>query len=235
MSEQTMTGGTRMNGGAGLDGVVMNPGWARAVLGVVGVLVTLSALVMATAAVIAGPKPDFQMLGFEVVALAAGLMAVWMARGGGSEGFGLGVLGIAGAVGTGCVLAYLSATQKYDIISPSGKLGKLPLWPWVYLRLLSAGALVGVAALSVLMRNRKSFVVLLKGIALLVPALAVMGYTLLMLKNGRNPLGELKGLMAVLASTGVLIGGIAIIAMLAAGGHLIIRAFEMGRGVRPEA
>lgn len=205
------------------------PGWLRGIVGVLGALIALSALGFAIGAVVAPAKPAFQMLGFEIVALVAGVMGVWMARGGGANGFGLGVLGIAGAVGAGVVLSYMSVTGKHDFARPSGMLGSIPLWPWFYLRVLSAAALAGVAAVSVLNRNPKSYVVLAKGLLMLIPAAAAGGYAVLMIKNGQSPVGAVKGAMAVVATTAILVAGVAVIALISAGGHMVIRAFEMGR------
>jgi len=207
----------------------MAPGWARMVLGLFGALTAVSALGMAVASVTAGPKPAFQLLGFEIVSVVAGLMALWMSRGKASEGFGLAVLGIAGAIGAGAVLSYMSVTSKHDFLRPSGKFGSLPLWPWFYLRVGTSAILVATAALSVLLRKPKSLIVLTKGVLIGVPAMAAGGYLALMVKNGKASTGSLQGFAAVAATTGVLVAGVAIITALAIGGHLVIRAFEMGR------
>jgi hypothetical protein len=230
MSQQNQPAPAQTSPGVGsFDPAKMAPGWARLVVGLLGALFALSALMMAPAALLAGAKPAFQLFGFEIVTLIGGLMAIWLARGRAPEGFGLAVLGIAGAAGAGAVLSYMSVTGKHDFLHPSGVLGKIPLWPWFLLRVGGSGVLVATAALAVMLRRPASLLVLTKGLIVLAPALVMAGYVALMVKNGRTPFGELKGIVAVAATTGALFAGVLVVAALAIGGHLVIRAFEMGR------
>lgn len=210
-----------------IEVTVPAPKWCRVLLGVLGVAIALSALGMMGVALFAGPKPYLNLFGFELVAFVGGITAVFLARGKAPEGFGLAVLGIAGAVGAGAVLAYMGSTGLKDFLRPAGKVEGVPLGPWLIARVLAAGAMVGIAAWSVLIRQPRSFGVLVRSAAALAPALGIVAGLYVF----RKPLlfTAQAGALEVVRLTAILIVAVIVLALVSVGGHLAIRAFELGR------
>lgn len=199
------------------------PGGVRAAVLVLSALVLFSAVGAASLALLgpalsSGAKVSWVLAGFEAVVLVASVIGVLFGRGRFGEAPGLALACIAGTVLVASVLGWHAAGHSLLGVSLTPLLGG---------RLLAAGAIGALGAHSVLSREPTAIRRALVGTALALPGLLVVaasftgpGRRILDAALGHNPVQQ------VLVTT---MGALALGCLLAAGGHQLIRAFEMGR------
>lgn len=207
------------------------PAWARWTAVAICGLFALSGGVFLVLAFVADAKPVFTMAGFELMTLVSGVIGVLVGLGRFKEGPALALAMIAGAVLSGTVLGYLAAAGKRDFLNPTGTLGNVPLGLWLHGRVLASLVLAAVAAVIVLIRDRRSWMLLARGIACGVPVLvmAALAYTGKLGNFGSGAGTGTWGAGEVLLIVGALVGAVLAIVLTAASGHYLIRAFEVTR------
>lgn len=192
-----------------------------------GAVLSLSGAAFAVLAWTLPPKPMFAMIGFEVIAAGAGVIAVLVGLGRLREAPGLALICVGGAALAGTVFGYLSASGLRDLASlrPAGKLGSLPLWPWYHGRFLICGGLGAIAVLIILGRDARAWKLMLRGALLGLPVVAVGGWMAL---RGLGSLGVAReGFVEVARITGSLLGVIALGTLFSFSAHCVIRAFQV--------
>jgi hypothetical protein len=188
----------------------------RAVVTVTGAAVLLSAL---ATLVMAAASRELTILGFEVVTLVAAALTVLVGRGRFADGPALALLCTAGSVGLATALEAVMARMH---------MGQFSLLPLVALRGAAVVALLAVAAGGVLSRApRRSWPVFAKGVLLLTPVAAVAAA--MSVRPGRRALAATEGWGDAAGFLVPVVGFLLLTALLAAGVHLVIRAFEFGR------
>lgn len=168
-------------------------------------------------ALLGTPQILWASLGFSLIALVAALIGVLAGMGRFAGGYGMTGLCVGGTIAVAAGFAMLDFRSN---LGSSATLARLVM-PWVGVQLISAAAIVGGGGLAVLARRPASWGLIAKGLALLVPAGAILagGY----LGRGLIPEGENGSVVAL----GVLVvGGIIVGLLVSIGGHLLIRAFE---------
>lgn len=187
-----------------------------------GLALVISALVLGIAAVAIpyiqpGQKASWILLGFEIVILVAGVLAVLFGRGKYAEGPGLALALIAATVMAGSAFGFLGAGTK---------LGTISLMPIAVARVLLGCALGAAAAYCVLVRNAAAWRVAWMGVGLGMPFVAIAGAVVF----GPSRRAIMSLVSGGLLQTGVAVVGAAVIGgLLCASVHMIIKAFEMGR------
>lgn len=161
--------------------------------------------------------------GFEFVTLLAAIFGVLIGLGKFRNGFGLALACIAGAVLVALVFGiHVDARTKIG--------DNFTYNPWVdrmiVLRAFVVLSYVFCAAIAVFNRNSKSWGAAIKGIACLLPVAAIgaayMKFGLPFADDGSDQPNALRVIF-------VLAVGLLMIILISAGGHLLIRAFEIGR------
>jgi len=196
-------------------------------IALVGVLVALSALPGLWIGLLGfekwgtGPIPLFA--GFEALTLVSGVTAVLVGIKPRKPGFGLAVLCIAGALMVAAVLGSLMLKNASSSV-PSLK-------NFVLLRLAASGGLAVLAGLVMLGTRRDCWKRAIIGIVLLLPALTILG--LLATNKGSKVSGLFSNAgpmanMVLWTAFAVVLGVVTI-----AGGHVLIRAFELTRDPKP--
>jgi len=184
-------------------------------------LVGLSAVTTAGLAVLNPAGPAWFMLGFELCVLLATVFGVLTALGRFQQGVAMIWICIAGCVAVASFVGALSAGRKlFDI----------GLEPWVAARFAAAGVFV-LAALFEATRAQagRAWPLLLKGASCLLPVLVVAAA--LYRGWGTAQLANLNGLVRILIlGVGFVLFG----ALLAAGIHLTLKAFEIGLSRKPQ-
>lgn len=177
-----------------------------------------------------GLRPQFLVAGFEAMTLAAGIAAVLMGLRRDPDGIGIGLLCVAGTVFVAAFLGSMMLQSSSDQV-PSLRM-------FVLLRMALVLGIAGLAGLIKLGDRRSCWRTLAVGAALLLPLMILMGLVARKkLTILTEPIGQLNEvLQMVLWLLFAIVIGITTIA----GGHLVIRAFEMTResGVKarePEA
>lgn len=154
------------------------PGWARVLSGVLCGATALWAVVGSMLSIVLPAIPVWTMFGFEVVIVVAAVMGLLFAIGHFREAPALTIACVAGCVFVGSFLGYQGS---------AGVLGGLSLKLWLLGRVGVVVALGGVAVLIVLVRNRKSWAALRRGVALgAAPALVALVFGLASLGYGRT-------------------------------------------------
>jgi hypothetical protein len=152
---------------------------------------------------------------FELTGLLGAFMLVLLARGRIRQGPAITCLCVAGAVGAGALLAYVSAGRPVAEVKAHAP---------TLIRLAIAGALVAIAALDVLLRAPKATLPRFGiGLALGAPLLIIIA----LLQRGTiarafAPLGSGLEFGAYILLTMLVIG------LVAASGHYLITAFQIG-------
>lgn len=181
-------------------------------------LIGVSALGGVALSALSPGKPWF-LLGFECVVLFASVFGVLAGRKWFEQGASLTLVCIAGAWGVCSLFGYLGA-GKAIVLSGNRT---IPLEPLLFGRCIAAGVLALLAAALVLSRNApKSVPLLVKGLAMLVPGMAMIAIV-----------WKMRAQIAATNMSGVLVAVVglivvsAIIGLIAAGIHASIRAFEV--------
>jgi len=162
------------------------------------------------------------MAGFELVTAVAALFGVLLGLGRYSEAPGLSLACIAGTVVVASVLAWQGSARNYLGVSLS---------PFLLARIAASGALALIGAACVLGRDPRSWRWALIGAAMAAPAALVAAA--MVTDGGSRLLGALLGTSSIQRVLVGSIGGVTIGALFAAGGHMMIRAFELGRRDEP--
>ncbi len=176
--------------------------------------------------VIAALGQQWYMLAFEAVVLITAVPCAILAARREGSGHAMAMLCLGGVVGVTATLIDPNLVKaliqrQAPNVQP---VGGVNIMPWLLAR-FACSALLGVmSALTVLLRRPgRSFPLLLKGIAIGLPVMAVgVAVVVPSLRNkilGLSPVG-----LIVLAIAGTVILG----ALISASGHLIIRAFAVG-------
>lgn len=182
----------------------------------IGVLVVASAAMRIVQGFAATP-PLYYSIGFELLALLAGVFAVLTGRGKFADGPGLALLCSAGVVMVATAVTYSTprAVPLYDI--------RMLRDPLTAARMGLGAALAGIGALIVLLRRPAVSIKLLLWGALWTGVAIAIAAPVLFARNA------LSGLNPVLTTVGAVVGFVFFVGFLSAGLHFIIRAFETGR------
>jgi hypothetical protein len=185
--------------------------------------VLLSALAGATLALLApvlspGAKASWVLFGFEVVVVVAAALGILFGRGRFGEAPGLALACVAGTILIASLLGWQASGRTLMGRSLT------PLLAW---RAVASLALAAAAALCVLSRDPRAVrraglgaVMVLPAVLVVAGALTRPGRRILSAAVGQNPVQQ----VLVCTMGGLVVGG-----LFAAGGHQLIRAFEMGR------
>jgi hypothetical protein len=194
---------------------------------VVSVLVAASAAVGAVLAaclplVVAGEQPRWAMFGFEVVCLVAAVLGVLTSLGKFEAGPGLALACVAGTILVASVLGWQAAGRQ---------MGGVALWPVLGARVAATVVLAIAGAWAVLTRRPGAVATAMRGALLIAPV--AVGALAIVHPAGRRMVGSVLGASPAVEFLAVSIGFLIATVLLAAGGHLIVRAFEMGRAPGP--
>lgn len=159
---------------------------------------------------------------FELLVITAAVFGVFSGLGRFREGWALSLACVAGTVLVCGVFAFVEIRANFAGDAAVAGLLK----PYLAFRLALAAGLAGVASLTVFSRNPASWKLLLWGVVILAPALAVLAWV--------GTSGLLGGTRATPGAEAVRIlalclGGLVVVVMVSVGLHLLIRAYEMGR------
>jgi len=169
-------------------------------------------------------KPALALMGFEiVVAVAAVLGVLWgrPSRGAPDLGPALGLACIAGTILAASALGWQGANRN---------LAGHSLTPLLIFRAAFALGMLAMAGLLVLGRDRRSWPMALRGLALLAPVVLIAGAILY--PTTRAMIERLMG-NTIIAFTLTTLGFLGASVLIALGGHCLIRAFEFGRADGP--
>jgi hypothetical protein len=164
------------------------------------------------------------LAGFEVVTIVAAVFGVQVGLGRYSEAPGLALACAAGTVLVASTLAWQGSARNYMGVS---------LTPFLLARAVASMALGFVGAACVLRRDPRSWRWAIIGAAMAAPA----GFVALAMVSDRGwrLLDTLMGTSPVQRLAVGTLGAVTVGALLAAGGHMVIRAFELGRRDEPGA
>lgn len=190
----------------------------------VSALMLVSALAGAVLALLApilspGEHTSWPFVAFEAVVAVAAVIGVFFGIGRYSEGPGLALACVTGTVLLGSLLGWQASGRTLLGHSLKGL---------VAARVGAALILAGLACATVLMRNRRAQRQAALGAAFLLPPILV-GLAA-MTDPGRHAIDAVMGHSPVQRLLVGIVGGLALGGSLAAGGHLVIRAFEMCSG-----
>ena len=184
-------------------------------------------------AVIASGQVLWTTVGFEFVALSAGVIGVLIGLGRFRDGFELGLLCIAGAVVVTGVfgLQYAagptlrSASQAGDAHSAA-----MPLLGMIVKARIGLGfLLVSLAAFAVLTKSKASWRALAIGLTLLLPV-GVIAVWLIRFGGAGMLLGDTESAVGVARLIATLFGGLILFVIASIGGHYVIKAFDPSSG-----
>lgn len=206
------------------------PAWARwgAVLG--GVALGLSVLPALWLTTLGGEAVLWFSTAFETLVLSVAVIALLAGFGRFRDGWGLSLACVAGTVLVCAVFAFVEVRANFnDDPNVAGWLK-----PYLAFRLGMACYFGAWGSLAVFSRNPASFRTLAKAMALLAPAVGLLGWVVVRGVPGANATSASPGAEAarILA---LCLGGLIVIGLLSVGGHLVIRAYDLGRapGERP--
>ncbi|MFT5422656.1 MAG: hypothetical protein ACI89L_000421 [Phycisphaerales bacterium] len=181
-------------------------------------------------AVLASGQVLWTSVGFELVALGAGIVGVLAGLGRLRQGVGLALLCVAGAVIVSGVFGLRYAAgptlNSATLTGEASASAASVLQAVVRARVLLAAALAGLAALAVLTRSRAVWRPLGLGLALLVPMLGI-GAWLIRFNGAARLVGEIETGLGVARLIAVLFGGLVLFVIASIGGHYVIKAFEL--------
>jgi len=201
------------------------PRWFLRSAMLAGGVLALWALAMVILAAFVAPRPAWILFGFETMVVASGVVAVAFGRGKFQDGPGLALACVAGTVFAAAALSWLGNRQGVTLIE-----GRGPVSLTIF-----AAARVGIAALvglgaayAVLRRTAVGRGYAWRAIAA-VAGIGVLGAVMMF---GR---GAMAGWSGVIQGAISLLWLGAVMGLICAGGHCVIRAFESGRTEREGA
>lgn len=214
-------------GCAELDRLSMNcsptPKWLNLTTMALCLLTAVSAAGMAIASVAIAEKPAWLVLGFEVVTIVACVLGVLFGRGRFNHAPGLALASIAGTIGVGAFLGWLSVQGRLQVKGSEFPIVLMPL----LMGRAGVAVLIGLfAGYLVLRRNPRSRRYLLTSAITGISLLGVLG-VLVMVRGTLARLAE--SLPGVLTAAGATIVGLLCVILISSCVHCLIRAFEMGR------
>lgn len=161
-------------------------------------------------------------LGFGVIGIVSALFGGLLGLGRFGQGPAMGALCVAGATLTCGVLGWLDLRSNLLSVPELARLVR----PWLLAVAVTALAQGGVAALAVLVRRALSWKYLVSGVVIL----ALCGGMLALVRGpGSGLLSAWEGGGEALRVTILLALSFVALVLLSAGGHLVIRAFEVTR------
>jgi hypothetical protein len=189
----------------------------------ISALVLVSALVGAGLALMAPwisaqGHPSWALASFEGITVAAAAIGVLFGLGRYGEAPGLALVCVAGTMFGAAVLGWAGSAKAF--------LGH-SLTPYLLARALAAACLGLLGAASVLSRDPRSWRMAVTGALLCAPATLIAAGV--MTGPGQRLMAVALGSSPLQRSAVIVFGGLAVGGMLAAGGHILIRAFELGR------
>ncbi|MEL7484130.1 MAG: hypothetical protein AAFN41_07225 [Planctomycetota bacterium] len=200
---------------------------ARLVLGVVAPVLLVWALIgMAVALrpqLLGGTEPASMLAGFEAINAVAAVLVGMLAMGRFREGPAITAGFAALAVAVGALLGSVSANNA---------IGETSLTPYMIARLILA-AVIGIATLMLSLRSTSATIKLIIGTALVAPVMVGLG--LFALGRLGGVLDQFTGLHPAVSLIAAIIAGFAALVAVAAGGHLVIAAFEAQVGPKKPA
>ena len=161
---------------------------------------------------------------FELLVLAAAVSGIASGLGRFVNGWALSLACVAGTVLVCAVFAFLEIRANFGSEPDVAGLIK----PYLALRLALAAAIAGVASAAVFSRNRACWIALAKGLLVLVPPVAIVAWYV---ATGGGFLGATRPTPGGEAARLILLtlGGLILVGFVSVGGHLLIRAYELGR------
>jgi hypothetical protein len=187
-----------------------------------GVAVIITSLGMSYAATILATAPRWDLLGFELITLSAGVIAILFGMGKFREGPGLALLAVAGTVFAAAILGFVGVGQQ---ITLKDQPVPMSLRTYVVVRIAIAATFAAISVLLVLTRNKAALTAALKSLYAWVPIAIILAA---IYKRGVIT-NALASAPQFIAPTLGVIAGLALIGFLAAAVHMTIRAFELAR------
>lgn len=205
------------------DGLWPVPRWVRALAVIVGVVTVATAGPLAVTAGLLprlrpGEPPQLAFMGFELVATVAGLLLII---------FGLGRFRVGPAMALVCLAGTILAASALGWQAASRNLVGRSLTPLLGVRAGTSLVVLAAAAWLVLSRDRRALLVFAKGLITTLAALAITGAFLY--GPTRAMIQRVMDLHTMVAFAVAIFSFLIVCVLLAIGGHLIIRAFELGR------
>lgn len=195
--------------------------WGTMVLSAV---LGLSALAGLWLALVAGESTLWFSTIFELLTLAAAAIGILAAIGRFRDGWALSLACVAGTTLVCAVFAFVELRANFNNDPSYAGLMK----PYLGFRLALAAGFGGLASLAVFSRNPACWGAFIKGMIVLAPAVAVLGWIGL---RGGAFLGATRSTPGAEAARILMLcfGGLVLIGLISVGGHLLIRAYELGR------
>lgn len=195
--------------------------WATLAL---SVILGVSALPVLWLTVIGGDAVLWFSSAFELLILAAAAVGVLAGLGRFRDGWALALACAAGTCLVVGVFAFIELRANFN--SNPSYAGLLK--PYLAARLGMAAGFGLLASLAVFSRNKACWHALIKGLVILTPALGVIAW---LATRGGAFLGATRATPGAEAARILMLclGGLVLIGLISVGGHMIIRAFELGR------
>lgn len=161
---------------------------------------------------------------FETLVLTAAIFGIASGLGRFANGWALSLACVAGTVLVCGVFAFLEIRANFA--DEPGVAGLLT--PYLGFRLALAAAIAATASVAVFSRNRACWIALLKGILVLIPPVGITAWYVV---TGGGFLGAARPTPGGEAARLILLtlGGLILVGFVSVGGHLLIRAYELGR------
>lgn len=194
------------------------PGFARVLVLLAAAVALLGSIAGIGAAVLATPQILWFTLGFSIIALISAILGLLAGLGRFAAGYGMATLCIGGAIALAAAFSMLDLRPN---LHANPTLARLVM-PWVAVQVIPAAAIVFAGGVAVLARRAESRQLFARGMMFLVPAGVVFAAmwagwgTITAGKNGQ-----------VMAFGALIVGGTILGTLVSAGGHYLIRAFEI--------
>lgn len=202
------------------------PAPIRAAVLILSALVLVSAVAGAVAAIwvptVAGERASWAMFGFEIVTIVAAVLGILL---------GLGRFTDGPALALACVAGTILLASGFGWQGAGRQLGGVSLTPMLLGRAGIAMTLGLLAAYCVLSRRREAWSLAIRGVLLLAPVVVLMGA--LVVPRVRAWVEGALGQSPAVQFLAVTVGFLIVTALVSAGGHLLITAFEAGRTEEP--
>jgi len=197
----------------------------RFLLGALYVAVGLSALGTLMAAFTLAAKPLWLLIGFEsvvIVCMVLGIFGISGPSANQTRGQALGLSSLAFTLLLAGVLGYFSINGQFQLKGDGQFIG---MKPWLGGRLAAAALIALIASFIVFTRNPKSLGYLIKALCTGVPLVLALGVTFAFRGQLRSMIEPMPTWIPILFAC---FAGLIAVALSAACGHFMIRAYEMG-------
>lgn len=200
------------------------PRKVRYLVGLMGIIVGISALALGTFSLTLTARPIWLLFGFELAVIVAAVVAIVIARGKASSGEGLAILCVAGTFAVASFLGWLGSSRGQ--LPMGGDRGTVSITTLLYGRLLASGFVAALAAYAVLRRRPSSSVPLLfRGVAFGLPLAIAAGIYVVAGSAIAEQFAKWPEWVTTASSC---LAAIAALILVSAAGHYLIRAFESG-------